>query len=98
MKTESVESTQYIAVEITSMFRMTARLSETDLQLCSYKRTLFSLIFLTVLSADDIELNVCLNLYIYMGNSLVVFWTRFLLPLRFWLKMQKTTFLKINGY
>ena len=52
-----------------------------------FKRILFNLIVLTC--ADDIEMNFCLRLYIYVDNSLVVFWKSFLFLPRFLVKNAK---------
>ena len=39
--------------------------------------------------ADDIEMMFCLNLFIDLDNSLVVFWKSFLVLLRFLVKNAK---------
>ena len=53
----------------------------------------------TVPHAADIEMMFCLNLCIYIDNSLVVFWKRFLLLPRFSVENAKNNiFLNINGF
>ena len=51
-----------------------------------YKRTLFNLV---MTCADDIEMNFCLKMYIYMDNSLVVFWKSYFFLPRFLVKNAK---------
>ena len=50
------------------------------------------------LNANKIEMNFCLKMCILMSKSLALPWNNFLILQKVGLKMQKSTFLRKNGF